>query len=149
MNRYYALNFCKKYEYNEKSKIKDIKFDSFIKDVKKYIKNLMKLGIKKLENNFYISEKNSSEINLNNVIDELYNSKFNKKYIVSSKEYIKNEKSIKKQEKLLVEFDKKIKLKLTQIDFLSDNRSILENKDIKFDTKNKEFKIKIGENEIS
>ena len=86
---------------------------------------------------------------MNNVIDELYNSKFNKKYIVSSKEYIKNEKSIKKQEKLLVEFDKKIKLKLTQIDFLSDNRSILENKDIKFDTKNKEFKIKIGENEIS
>ena len=149
LGRYYALNFCKKYEYNEKSLIKDIKFDSFIKDVKKYIKNLMKLGIKKLENNFYISEKNSSEINLNNVIDELYNSKFNKKYIVSSKEYIKNEKSIKKQEKLLLEFDKKIKLKLTQIDFLSDNRSILENKDIKFDTKNKEFKIKIGENEIS
>ena len=149
LGKYYALNFCKDYGYNEKSKINDIDFDSFVKDIKKYIKNLMKIGIRKLENNFYISEKNSSEKNLNNVIDELYNSKFNKKYVVSSKEYIKNEKSIKKQEKLLVEFDKKISLKQNQIDFLSANRSILENKNIKFDTKNKEFKIKIGENEIS
>ena len=99
LGKYYALNFFKDYGYNEKLKIKDIDFDSFVKDIKKYIKNLMKIGIKKLENNFYISEKNSSEKNLNNVIDELYNSKFNKKYVVSSKEYIKNEKSIKKQEK--------------------------------------------------
>ena len=50
---------------------------------------------------------------------------------------------------MLVEFDKKIALKQNQIEFLSSNRSILENKNIKFDNKNKEFKIKIGENEIS
>ena len=149
LGKYYALDFCKEYGYDETSKVKDVNFDSFFKDIKKYIKKLMNIGIRKLENNFYISGKNGDEKNLNEVIDELYNSKFNKKYIVSSKEYIKNEKSIKKQEKLLIEFNKKILLKTNQIDFLSKNRSILKNKNIEYDRKNKEFKIKIGKNKIA
>ena len=149
LGKYYALDFCKEYGYDEKAQIKDIKFDNFIKDIKKYIKKLMKNGIEKLENNFYLSNSKNDKTNLNEVIDELYNSKFNKKYVVSSKEYIKNEKSIIKQEKLLVEFNQKILIKKNQIDFLSENRDILKNKKTEYDNKNKEFKIKIGKNNLS
>ncbi len=83
----------------------------------------MKNGIEKLENNFYLSNSKNDETKLNEVIDELYNSKFNKKYVVSSKEYIKNENSIIKQEKLLVEFNKKILIKKnTNQIFYSENK---------------------------
>jgi len=149
LGKYYALDFCKEYGYDEKAQIKDIKFDNFIKDIKKYIEKLLKNGIEKLENNFYLSNSKKDKTNLNEVIDELYNSKFNKKYVVSSKEYIKNEKSIIKQEKLLVEFNQKILIKKNQIDFLSENRDILKNKKTEYDNKNKEFKIKIGKNKLS